>query len=151
MTTLMHWTGHKTRRNRNSRGSALVDAAFLFLPFTALLIGTLDVGQFLFKHQALVERARSAARWGSVQSPMDVEAIRNMVLYNQSARPSGNPSGYFGLTAQNVSIPQPVTGNPDCRLTITISNYSFSVFSPFVAGTYTGRPIVVSVPLGQYQ
>jgi Flp pilus assembly protein TadG len=129
----------------------MVDAAFLFLPFTALLIGTLDIGQFLFMHQALVERARAAARWGAVNNPADTAAITNMVLYNQSAAPSGGTRAYFNLTSSNVSVTRPDAGTPNCRLNIVISGYSFSVFSPFISGTYTGRPVTVSVPLGQYE
>ena len=43
-----------------------VEFALIFLIYFSLLLGTFDFGQFLFIHQALVERARWAARWGMI-------------------------------------------------------------------------------------
>ena len=47
-------------------GSTILELALIFLVFLGLLIGTFDFGQFLFIHQALVERARYAARWSTL-------------------------------------------------------------------------------------
>jgi hypothetical protein len=51
------------RRRRTSKGNVLVESALIFLMFFSMLIGVFDFGQFLFIHQSLVERVRSAARW----------------------------------------------------------------------------------------
>ena len=137
-----------TARRRSSRGTVMVETAIIFIAFAVMLIGIFDFGQFLFVHQALVERARSAARWGAINNPTDSTSITNMVLYNQSTVPSGNGSTYFNLSTSNVSVSTPDTGTNNYRLNVQISGYTYTVLSPYIAGTYTGIPVTVSVPLG---
>lgn len=138
------------RRERHSRGSVIVETALIFIIFSMMLIGTFDVGQFLFTHQALVERARSAARWGAINDPTNSTSIVNMVLYNQSATPSQGTPTYFNLSSSNVTVSNPGSGTNDYRLTVQISGYHYMMLSPYFAGTYTGIPVVISVPLGVY-
>ena len=128
-----------------------VEAAFALTTIVSLLVGIFDVGQFLFVHQALVERARSAARWGAVNSPKDPGPVRNWVLYGSSSVPEngGGAAGYFGLTAGMVQVTTPGAGTEQARLVVLISNFPYRVHSPFIAGSYTGPNIVVAVPLGQ--
>ena len=140
----------QSSRRHRSRGSALVETALIFIVFAAMLIGTFDFGQFLFIHQALVERARYAARWGAVNDPTDTTSVQNMVLYNQSTTPAGGTATYFNLTTDNVSVTNPGSGTDQYRLNIQISGYSYSILSLYIAGTYTGPPITVSVPLGKF-
>lgn len=139
-----------SQRLRKSKGSVMVETALIFLVFAAMLIGAFDFGQFLFIHQALVERTRSAARWGAIHDPTDSASITNMVLYNQAATPPSGTTPYFGLTAANITITNPGSGTNDYRLNLQISGYSYTVLSPYIAGTYTGPAITVSVPLGLY-
>jgi Flp pilus assembly protein TadG len=127
-----------------------VETALIFIVFATILIGTFDFGQFLFTHQALVERARSAARWGAINDPTNTTSIVNMVLYNQSASPSQGTPTYFNLSSSNVSVSNPGSGTNDYRLTVKISGYNYTVLSPYMSGALTGIPIVVSVPLGVY-
>jgi len=126
----------------------MVETAIIFVAFVFMLVGIFDFGQFLFVHQALVERARYAARWGAVNDPTDSTSITNMVLYNQSTTPQTGTPTYFNLSSSNVSVTNPGSGTNDYRLTIQISGYSYLVLSPYIAGTYTGIPVTVSVPLG---
>ena len=138
-------------RKRTSKGSAIVETALVFVIFAVMLIGIFDFGQFLFIHQALVERARYAARWGAINDPTDLTSITNMVLYNQATAPSDNETpSYFNLTSSNVSVTNPDSGTNDYRLNVTISGYTYTVLSPYIAGSYTGQPITVSVPLGVF-
>lgn len=133
---------------KRQRGSVFVETALIFTTFAFMLIGAFDFGQFLFIHQSLVERARSAARWGVVNDPTNVTAVQNMVLYNQPTDPGGR-SGYFGLTSAMVQVTNPGTGTDDNRLVIFITNYPYVVLSPTVGGTYTGPNITMSYPIGQ--
>jgi len=152
--------GNTSRRRRRSKGSVLVETALIFLAFAGMLIGAFDFGQFLFIHQALVERARSAARWGAINNPADSDSITNMVLYNQATTPDSGTPTYFNLTAGttdaqgnktgNVFVTNPGSGTDNYRLNLQISGYSYTILSPYIAGTYTGPPITVSVPLGLY-
>ncbi len=142
--------GNTSRRRRTSKGSVLVETALIFLVFAGMLIGAFDFGQFLFVHQALVERARSAARWGAITDPTDSASITNMVLYNQATTPSAGTGSYFNLTAANVTVTNPGSGTDDYRLNLQVSGYSYTILSPYIAGSYTGPLISVSVPLGLY-
>jgi Flp pilus assembly protein TadG len=133
---------------RRRRGSVLVETAFVFTTFAFMVIGTFDFGQFLFIHQALVERARSAVRWGVVHDPTDTTSVQNMVLYNQAKVPNGG-KGYFGLTSSMVQVSNPGSGTNDNRLVVFITNYPYTVLSPYIGGTYKGPNITVSYPLGR--
>jgi Flp pilus assembly protein TadG len=136
------------RTRRASRGSAVIETALVFVVFAMMLFGIFDFGQFLFVHQALVERARYAARWGAINDPTDSTSITNMILYDQSTSPAAGTPTYFNLSSSNISVTNPGSGSNDYRLTVQISGYSYTVLSPYIAGTYTGIPITVSVPLG---
>ncbi len=140
--------GGAPRQCRMRRGSAFIEASLIALTFALLLIGVFDCGQFLYIHQALVERARFAARWGSVTDPTDTTSIQNMVLYNQSTVPNPPVDGYFGLTSGMVQVTNPASGTDDYRVVVLITNYPYRVFSPLIAGTFKGPNITVSVPLG---
>ena len=127
----------------------MVELSLVGLIFFLLILAILDFGQFLFIQQAIVERARIAARWGAVTDPTNTAAIKNVVLYNQSSAPvSGNP--LFGLTSSMIQVSTPDAGTANYRLVVQISGYSFQVLSPYLAGVHTGSPISVSVPLGPY-
>src|SRR6266849_5789644 len=93
-----------SRRRRTGQGSVMVETALIFIVFAGMLIGAFDFGQFLFIHQALVERARYAARWGAINDPTDSASITNMVLYNQATTPPPGTGSYFNLTAGNVTV-----------------------------------------------
>lgn len=136
-------------RKKGTRGSATVEMGLIGVMFFILLIGIADFGQFLFVQQALVERARAAARWGAVTDPTNTTAIQNVALYSQSTVPSaGTP--FLGLTASMVSVSTADAGTDHYRLVVQISGYSFHVVSPYLAASYQGPPITVSVPLGLY-
>ena len=142
--------GISQRRRKNNRGSVIVEAGLVFIAFFGMLMGAFDFGQFLFVHQALVERVRSAARWGAINDPTDSASISNMVLYNQAGDPPQGTTGYLNVTPGNVSVTNPDSGTDKYRLNIQVSGYSYIVLSPFIAGNFTGPLISVSVPLGLY-
>ena len=129
---------NKSSGQRARRGSVMIETALIFIIFASLLLGIMDFGQFLFIHQALVERARYAARWGAVTNPSDSAAITNMVLYNQPSSPPPGTRAYFNLSPSNVAVTTPDSGTDNYRLNIRISGYTYSILSLFIAGTYTG-------------
>ena len=141
-------TSRISRRRRGSRGSTMLELSFILLVFLSLLLGAFDFGQFLFIHQALVERARYAARWGMATFPAPtVTEIKNMVVYGQS---TAGANGYFGLTTGMVTVTSSDANTWNARITVLISNYPYQMLSPYIAGSYTGPNITVSVPLGLY-
>jgi hypothetical protein len=116
----------RARRPRGQRGQSMVEATLVLLVFFALLLGVVDCGQVLFAHEALVERARSAVRWGVVHPWQGPDPIMNLVLYGRTDEPARKPSGYLGLTDANVRVTyQPATiEHPDDEiLTVSIVNF----------------------------
>jgi Flp pilus assembly protein TadG len=134
----------KRDRRKHQRGAVMIETGLVFTAFAFMLIGAADFGQFLFIHQALVERGRNAARWGALNDPTNTSAIQNMVLYNQS---TAGTSAYFGLTPGNVHVTNPGAGTNDSRVAILITNYPYTVLSPLIGGTYTGPNISVTYPV----
>jgi len=139
-----------TLRGNSRTGSVMVELSLVGLVFFVLLVGIMDLGQFLFIQQALLDRARYAARWGSVTDPTNVTAIKNMVLYQKAAAPKNGTKPFFRLTADMITVSTADSGTDKYRLALQISGYSYTVLSPYLAGSYTGVPIRVSVPLGLY-
>ena len=64
----MHYT-ISPRRQKRSRGAVIIETGLVFVLFAFMLMGAFDFAQYLFVHQALVDRARSAARWEEGCSP----------------------------------------------------------------------------------
>jgi hypothetical protein len=143
-----------TARRGTSSGHVFIEAAFIFIVFFSMLIGTFDFGQFLFVHQALVERARYALRWGAVNDATTSD-ITNMVLYQSI---TAGTSGYFNLTSSNVTVTKTtdsicMVSDPTVyptlykRLSIQIHDYSYVMLSPYSAGSYNGPNITVASPI----
>jgi len=133
---------------RRRRGQALVESALVALVFLATLIGIFDLGQIFFVRQTFVERVRGAARYAVVNT-FDEAAFKNMVLYNQTTVPAGRTSGIFGLTPAQVSVTQHDANTNDHRIVVAINNYPYRLFSPLIAGVFTGRAITISLPSEQ--
>ena len=135
------------RKRRGNRGSTMLELALIFLVFFSLLMGTFDFGQFLFVHQALVERARWAARWGMTNNTATTAEIKNMVIYGQSTTGS---NGYFGLSDSMVTVTASNANTNSWCISVLISNYPYKMLSPYISGNYNGPNINVTVPLGLY-
>jgi hypothetical protein len=120
----------------------MLECALIYSSFMFLLVATFDVGQYMFMHQTLVERARNAVRYGCARA-FDATAIRNMVLYNSATVPGG-ASPIFNLTSSNVSVAQ-TAGSPSW-VTVEISGWSFFRFTPLQSGQTTGQKISVMLP-----
>jgi hypothetical protein len=130
---------------RRQKGSSLVEAALALSLVALVLIGIVDLGQVLVLHQGLVERARAGARW-AVVNPYDSVRIKNVVIYNSPDPPSGAaPLLYLAPGMVNTSLVN--SGTPEARVVVTISGYSFRFFTPVIAGTYSAKPISVSMPV----
>ena len=139
-----------SKHRRRQRGSVIVETALSFLVFALIFIGIFDFGQFLYIHQALVERVRYAARWGAINDATNHTAIQNMILYYQSATPVDGTPTYFNLTSGNLTITDPGVNTDNYYLKIIVSGYQFTALSPYFSSSMTGPAITVSVPLGMY-
>ena len=128
----------------------MVEATLVLLVFFTLLLGVIDCGQVLFAHQSLVERVRAAVRWGVVHPWNGAEPVVNLVLYNQTEAPRGNPPAFLGLQPENVVVRHVVPSDrpDDETLSVTIVNFRPQLFSPWFAGALvSSRAVSITAPM----
>ena len=130
----------------NRRGATLVETTLILLTFIVMCVGVLDLGQFLYLEQSLVERTRQVARTAVVQNYTPDQVV-NAVLYGSAASPAPGASGYLGLSASNVSatISDPATNEK--RLVIVVKDLPLRTFSPFLPRQMKSLPVRISIPL----
>ena len=133
----------------------MVETAFIFIVFACLLFGAFDFGQFLFTHQAIVERVRWAARKGTAVTVIETWDIENMIVHGETGLGPGDyhpgHSRYFNLTHDNVDVTtQGTAGAEDYRVLISISGYQYKTISPYLAGTYNTPTLNLTIPLGMW-
>lgn len=129
----------------------MVEATLVLLVFFTLLLGVVDCGQVLFAHQSLVERVRSAVRWGVVHPGSNADSIVNLVLYNQTSSPSRNAASFLGLRRENVVVLHRAATpeRPDDEtLSVTIVNFRSQFFSPWIAqNVISPRAVSITAPM----
>ena len=135
----------------NRRGQSMVEATLVLLVFFTLLLGIVDCGQVLFAHQSLVERVRSAVRWGVVHPGNNSDSIVNLVLYNQTNPPGGNTTSFLGLRPENVAVRHQLATpdrSDDETLRVTIVNFRSQFFSPWIAQqVISPRAVSITAPM----
>jgi hypothetical protein len=136
-----------SRRRAGQRGQAMVESALVLIVTLGILIGTCDFGQFLYLHQSLTERVRAAARYGAVRAYTwpGTDTI-NVAVYNDPNAPNGSTSIIPGLTTDMVTVEIIGEGTDAARIRVSISNFPFNFFSPWIAQHATARTIIASVP-----
>jgi hypothetical protein len=134
----------KRNHRKSQRGSALIEASLVLMLFLCVMLSLFDFGLSLFLHESFVHEARTGARYGAI-NPDDLTAIKNMVLYGKT---TGSGTGQMGLNPSSVTVARNGTsGGQDDRIVVTVSGYNFTFITPGFAGTKTGKPIVVTVPV----
>ena len=124
----------------------MLEAGLIYGCFIFMLVATLDIGHYMFLHQTMVERVRSAARYG-VARTFDQAAIQNMVLYNSPTAPAG-ASSIFGLNTSNVSVTETAaTLNTPAYLIVKVSGWRYFRFTPMQAGQPMGQNISIMLPM----
>ena len=141
---------------KNQRGSTLVESSLVVTTFLAVMIGIVDVSQFLYTHHALTHRARETVRWAAVQSPLNVDSVKNYLVYGSSSATS-NPMVH-NLTTSMVTVTPPTpqgAGTPQsswigcdgATVKVQISGYRYSVLSMYIANNnMTAATIKASAP-----
>ena len=149
----------RSRSRNNQSGQAVVESAFVLLTFLVVFIGIVDIGQFLYFHQSLSERARAVARYAAVHgadTTIDSTKIANVALYND---PAGAANGATPLlpfvnTPGGASVAGQATitavlnnaQTDDACVMVTISDYPYNFLSPFLSQSTWYRTIQASVP-----
>lgn len=133
-------------QTQRQRGGTLVESTLVLMVLLTLMFSIFDLGYVMFEHHTLLHQARTAARYGSI-NPTDLNAVRNMVIYGRPSTAGESQSGFFGLQSSMVNVTRQNSWTPEDRITITISGYRYTLITPFLAGTFTGRPIAVTLPV----
>lgn len=133
----------KRLNRRRSKGATMIESTLVLVLYTVIIFSIFDFGYVLFLHSTLVNRAASAARYGSL-NPTDTTGMQNYVLYGQS---TGSGSGIFGLTASNVTATRSSSGTTADRVVVTVTGYPFRFVTPWHAGAHTGKDITVAYPV----
>jgi len=135
-------------RKKTQRGTALLEGALVLGTLLTLIIFVEEMGRMLVYQQMFTERAREGARSAAVTS-FDTTTVQNYVLYNSATAPPGNPAGFFGLTASNVTVTRLGTaGTWNDRIQVTVSKYPMFNFVPLFQRTYIVPPVTVTIPAG---
>lgn len=143
-------------RRKQQRGSTLVETSLVVTTFLAVMIGIVDVSQFLYTHHAITHRAREGARWAAVQSPLNVDLVKNYVVYGSPTRT--NTPMVHNLTTSMVTVSAPTpqgVGTPQsswigcdgATVKVQISGYRYTVLSLYIANNnMTAATIKASAP-----
>lgn len=141
----------KRARRSGQRGSSMVEAALVLLPFMAMTLGIVNLGLNFFLIDALQDRASLGARYAAL-NPGDAAGTTNMLLYGSPTGASGvdliiPAPGYMGMNSSNVSIVRLDVGLPSERVQVGIHRYTLPMFIPGVSPQLIGAPISATVPV----
>jgi len=119
----------------NERGSTLVEFAIGVTVFVTAMFAVLEFGRALWVHNALTDAARRGARYATMHSSGDPDAVKNVVVY-------GNPAGsglpmLNDLTTANVDVTYNNFGLNDGSVSVKITNYQFHFVVPIIGTTIT--------------
>lgn len=136
-------------RHQSEKGQAFIEAALTLSLYLVFVISTFELAQTMFLFQTYSERARHGLRMVCVQAydPATTETtLQNWVLYDQATVPAGGntSTGFLGLQRSSIHLTASIAGNDNDRLSVRVSDYSYSFISMALFGgstSYTGRPI----------
>ncbi len=126
---------------RKRRGTTLVETALVLTIALTTFIGLIDIGTVIFRLQGLVERARTGARYGVVNT-FNAASISNVVVYGNSG---GTGSPLLGLLPQYVTVTNVDIGDGLAKIQVVIEGYPVRFFTPLIAGATTLPRIEVSL------
>jgi hypothetical protein len=99
------------------------------------MFAVLEFGRALWVHNALTDAARRGARYATMHSSGDVDAVKNVVVY-------GNPAGsglpmLNDLGTANVDVTYNNFGLNDGTVSVKITGYQFHFVVPIIGTTIT--------------
>ena len=129
----------------------MLETALVMTLLLGTLMGVCDFGQALFLHQGLVNQARYGVRYAAVNYT-NLDVVKNRVVYNSNEAPpvpygGPVPPGYLGLLPSMVTVTRVGENTNDDRITITISNYPYNFYSPWLANAFRMAPITLVAPV----
>lgn len=137
------------------RGSTMAEFAIIAVIFFMIIFGIIEFGRLFYTHNALTDAARRGARYAALHKEVDVDCVRNVVLYGETnvnpttCAPTGPPL-INGLTAAQVTVlyegadaddnpktPPTHYGMNLGTVTVSIDRYNFNLSIPFASRTVT--------------
>ena len=135
------------RTRQRQSGQAMVEGALVMLVFLVTIMGIADMGQLMFFHQSLVERARSAVRWG-VTHTYNQTQIQNMAVYEKQAPTQSDKPVLAYLTTGMVTVTNDNAGTTQASRTVSISGYPYRFISPWITKSFNStKPVVATMPV----
>jgi len=119
----------------NQRGSTLVEFSIGVTVFATVMFAVLEFGRALWVHNALSDAARRGARYAAMHSTGDVNQVKNIVVYGNSAG-SGEVM-LQNLSASNVDVTYNNFGMNAGTVTVKITDYQLQLVIPFVGTRIT--------------
>ena len=117
------------------RGSTLVEFAIALTVFLTAMFAVMEFGRALWVHNALTDAARRGARYASLHSSADTDAVKNMVVYGDPA--GGTQAVVPNLTTANVSITYSDFALNKGTATVSVTGYQFQFVIPIIGTTIT--------------
>ncbi len=151
----------RRRRKSGERGQAMVEFAFVLVPFLFLILGVFDLGRGIFVSHMVATAAREAARKGIVWPPPAAEMFPPLGTNLSGAlTPADRLCFYARAAAMLPDVTRPAPNLPQCgalggRLTVQAYpdinggivrvdvTYDFSLLIPLF-GPLTPDPISIS-------
>lgn len=140
-------------KRKHQRGQELVEFALIVAIVLIFLFGIIDMGIAFLNHETIAQRAAFAARHYAVTGSQG-EAV-NIVM---TGTPAGGSSAFTPLGLDGASVvadtisstdPGSFTGPsvPFLHARVTITNYQYTMFTPFVGRLINTAPIVAYHPV----
>jgi Flp pilus assembly protein TadG len=137
----------KQGRRKRQRGAAMVEGALIFMTAMAMILFIVDMGRMLLWEQFIAERARVGVR-NAVVNNWDSTAVANYVVYGSTTAPSGQTSGFLGLTPSEVTLTKYAdSGVGDARYQVKVTNVAVFTWIPYMYGQYTLPTVLATMPV----
>lgn len=137
----------RTTKNKNKqRGATLVEFSIAATVFLIAMFAVLEFGRVLWTHNALTDAARRGARYAAVHSQADTAAVKNVVVYGDSA--GGTNPVVENLSTTNVNVDYSNFKLDGGTVQVTITNYQFQFVIPIV-GTRIQMPNYTTTLTGE--
>lgn len=119
----------------NERGAALVEYAIALTVFLTSMFAVVEFGRALWVHNALSDAARRGARYAALNSPSNVDAVKNVVVYGDPA--GGTQPVVPNLTPANVTVTYTDFALNKGTATVSVTGYQFQFVIPIIGTTIT--------------
>jgi len=122
----------RTNHSRQGeRGATLVEFAIGATVFLMVMFAVVEFGRALWVHNALADAARRGARFAVINTAASSDAVKNIVVYGDSA--GGTTPLVNDLSTANVNVTYSSFGLSGGTATVSITNYQFQFVLPLVS------------------